>query len=385
MPPGESVAIVASRQNFNFNIIGGIYGEMKRNQIVVLYGGRSNEHEVSLQSAASVIRNLDTNRYTVIPIGIDKQGNWKWTPNTTPSIPASAPSVYMPPMERKIVEIASNKVLATVDMIFPVMHGSFYEDGAIQGACEIAGIPYVGSGIPGSAIAMDKDIAKRLVEHKNISVVPYTTVYSSQDSLSLSKAVEYPVFVKPASLGSSVGISKVSSPEELDPALKIAFQFDRKVLLEKYIPGREIEVAVLENRNFLEPPRTSLPGEIVSNPGEFYSYEAKYIHGDKAKLCAPAPLKEEQVQAVQALAGKIFRCLECRGMARVDFFLDEQSNTFYFNEINSIPGFTDISMFPKLWEISGLSYTSLLTELIELAWERDRESSALRRTFSESP
>ena len=366
---------------------------MKKTQIVVLYGGRSNEHEVSLQSAASVIRNIDKSRYTVIPIGIDKQGNWlsisDATSHTTDasslSIPSSAPSVHIVPMERKIVETGSNKVLANVDVVFPVMHGSFYEDGAIQGACEIAGIPYVGSGILGSAIAMDKDIAKRLVEHKGILVAPHTTIYSSQDISSLSQALEYPIFVKPVSLGSSVGISKVSDSKELGAAVKTAFQFDRKVLLEKYIPGREVEVAVLEGRNFLDPPRTSLPGEIISNPGEFYSYEAKYIHGDRTKLCVPAPLEEHQVQAVQALARKIFRCLECRGMARVDFFLHEESNTFYFNELNSIPGFTSISMFPKLWEISGLPYTELLTELIELALDRDRESSTLQRTFSKDP
>ncbi len=277
--------------------------------------------------------------------------------------------------------------LPQIDVVFPVLHGTFCEDGTLQGLLELADVPYVGCGVLASAIGMDKEVAKRLAGLAGIPVVPYLTIhgrtYPSQAS-SLPTEVErvlgYPCFVKPSGSGSSVGVHKVKHPHELDAAIRDALRFDRKVLIEKAIDAREIEVAVLENLDPSGGPLCSIVGEI--NPRhEFYSYEAKYLDENGAALLVPATLSAEQVSEVQQWAGRAFSILECEGMARVDFFLDRKSGQFYFNEVNTIPGFTSISMYPKLWEASGVGYQELLSRLIDLALRRASEKKKLIHDF----
>jgi D-alanine-D-alanine ligase len=272
--------------------------------------------------------------------------------------------------------------LGRIDVIFPVLHGTFGEDGTVQGVLELAGIPYVGAGVLGSAVGMDKEVMKRLFHERGLPIVPYLTVWRSgfeSDPQGTCTAIEkkfsYPVFVKPANLGSSVGISKAHSREELQAALETASRYDRKLLVERSIRGREIECAVLGN----DDPIASLPGEVIPS-GEFYDYTAKYLD-DTARLIVPAPIRESQVKKVQRLAVEAFRAAECAGMARVDFFLENKTGRFYLNEINTIPGFTAISMYPRMWEASGIPYTKLIDRLIELALERHREKTRTQYTL----
>lgn len=373
--------------------------------VAVLYGGRSGEHEVSLQSGASVLRNLDPERFVAIPIAIDKDG--RWHPGDVSRIEKGArllpvfrdqPQVVLPPNPpggdgTMLVPIENPTLLGMglplpqIDVVFPVLHGTFCEDGTLQGLLELADVPYVGCGVLASAIGMDKEVAKRLAGLAGIPVVPYLTVhgrtYPAQAS-SLPSEVErvlgYPCFVKPSGSGSSVGVHKVKHPHELDAAIRDALRFDRKVLIEKAIDAREIEVAVLENLDPSGGPLCSIVGEI--NPRhEFYSYEAKYLDENGAALLVPATLSAEQVSEIQKWAGLAFSTLECEGMARVDFFLDRKSGQFYFNEVNTIPGFTSISMYPKLWEASGVGYQELLSRLIDLALRRASEKKKLIHDF----
>lgn len=324
---------------------------MSQIRVAVLYGGRSVEHEISLLSAQEVIAHLDRKRFSVIPVKITREGFWCVEDASKNSNPISMVSIS---------EIC--------DVVFPMLHGRYGEDGCIQGFLEVLGIPYVGSGVLASAISMDKDIAKRLVQAAGISVLPFLTVrkpeFIKNQSLYVEMALKrfsLPVFVKPANGGSSLGIQKVKQSVDLIPALTHAFTFDVKAFIEPAIVAREIEVSVLGGIA----PLVSCPGEIVPHPKhEFYSYAAKYLDDSGAQLIIPANIKNKS--KVQATAKEIFTLLDCTGMARVDFFLDEKEQLF-FNEINTIPGFTKISMYPKLWEFSGLPYTELLTRLIELA------------------
>jgi len=372
-----------------------------RIRVALLYGGRSGEHEISLRSAASVMRNLDPERFEIIPVGIDRDGTWHLNDpdllrqedaESLRVITGGVP-VALPPYNRDggtaLMPLAGG-MHRGIDVVFPVMHGPLCEDGAIQGLCELADVPYVGCGVLASAVGMDKDVAKRLVAAAGLPIVPYLALKHGKwgsergrdDGESLSAWVGehlgYPAFVKPANMGSSVGIHKVNSPGELAPALDDAFRYDRKVLIERGVDAREIEFALLEQDAPDGEPLVSVAGEIAPSH-EFYSYEAKYLDENGAALIIPAALTDEQAATGAELARRIFLCLECEGMARVDLFLDRASNSFYFNEVNTLPGFTAISMYPKLWEASGISYRDLLTRLIELALARHGRSSALVR------
>ena len=362
-------------------------------KIGVLYGGRSGEHDVSLCSAASVVAALDKSKYDVVAIGIDRDGRW-----------------YVQDQPEIIVDKAFGKILSLkkrgwwlvnhfeqknklylynleasgetviVDLIFPVLHGTYGEDGTLQGLLELAMVPYVGVDVAGSAVGMDKDIAKRLLKAAGIPVVPWMTVskhdWREAPAKVLRKAAKelsLPLFVKPLCTGSSVGIKKVKVKKELAPAIDYAFQFDTRIMIETGIDCREIECAVLGN----ERPLASVLGEILPQH-EFYSYEAKYLDPQGAKMNIPAKIPAKLSATIRKCAVQGFQALNCNSMARVDFFLDKKTNEFYLNEINTLPGFTSISMYPKLWEATGVPYGKLLDRLIILALERHRERLAIK-------
>jgi D-alanine-D-alanine ligase len=353
----------------------------KRLRVGVLFGGRSGEHEVSLASAASVIRGLDPDKYEAVPIGISKEGHWligSAAQKLLPDVLKGGRRVVMAadPTDAALIPLDRSEMGQKLDVVFPVMHGTYGEDGTIQGLLDLAGLPFVGAGVLGSAIGMDKDVAKRLLLQAKIPVVPWETVYRAdweRDPVSVQKQIEkkfrYPLFVKPAALGSSVGMSKVHSKKELAPALDLASEFAMKILVERAVSAREIEVSVLGNHD----PKASVPGEIVPHR-EFYDYTAKYLEEGTA-LIIPAKLKPAQIKKIQALAVAAFRTLELLGMARVDFFLEKKGGKLYLNEVNTIPGFTSISMYPKLWEATGIPFRELIDRLITLALEVHQEKA----------
>jgi D-alanine-D-alanine ligase len=353
----------------------------KRLRVGVLFGGRSGEHEVSLASAASVIRGLDPDKYEAVPIGITKEGHWlagAGAQKMLPEVLKGGQRVMMTadPTDAALVRLDGSGGGQRLDVVFPVLHGTFGEDGTIQGLLDLAGLPFVGAGVLGSAIGMDKDVAKRLLQVAKIPVVPWITVHRAdweRDPKEIQRGIEeefkYPVFVKPATLGSSVGMTKVHSPEELAPALNLAAEFAMKILVERAVVAREIEVSVLGNHA----PAASIPGEIVPHR-EFYDYAAKYLE-EGTQLLIPAKLNAAQVKKFQELAVAAFRALELSGMARVDFFLEKKGGKIFLNEVNTIPGFTSISMYPKLWEASGIPFRELIDKLIGLALEQHAEKA----------
>jgi D-alanine-D-alanine ligase len=355
--------------------------DKKRLRIGVLFGGRSGEHEVSLASAASVIRGLDKAKYEAVPIGITKEGHWRvgvGAQKMLPEILRGGQNVMMSadPSAAELVALDGGSGAQRLDVIFPVMHGTFGEDGTIQGLLDLAALPFVGAGVLGSAIGMDKDVAKKLLQAAKIPVVPWVTVRRhdwERDPRATQRAIEkkfkYPVFVKPATLGSSVGMTKVHSRSELGPALDLASEFAMKILVERAVVAREIEVSVLGNHE----PMASVPGEIVPHR-EFYDYAAKYLE-EGTQLLIPAKLKTAEVKKIRGLAVSAFRALQLSGMARVDFFLEKRGGRIFLNEVNTIPGFTSISMYPKLWEASGIPFSKLLDRLIELALEQHAEKA----------
>src|SRR6266436_592391 len=355
--------------------------EKKRLRVGILFGGRSGEHEVSLASAASVIRGLDPDKYEAVPIGITKEGHWlvgAGAQKMLPEVLKGGQRVMMTadPSDAALVRLDGSGGGQRVDVVFPVMHGTFGEDGTIQGLLELAGLPVVGAGVLGSAVGMDKDVSKRLLQVAKIPVVPWITVQRvewERDPKAIRTAIEkkfkYPVFVKPATLGSSVGMSKAHSKAELGPALDLAAEFATKILAERCVVAREIEVSVLGNHD----PKASVPGEIVPHR-EFYDYSAKYLE-EGTQLLIPAKLKPAQVKKIQKCAVDAFRALELSGMARVDFFLEKKGGKIYLNEVNTIPGFTSISMYPKLWEASGIPFRKLIDTLIDLALEQHAEKA----------
>jgi D-alanine-D-alanine ligase len=369
---------------------------MKKLRVAVLYGGRSGEHEVSLQSAASVINHLDRDRFDIVPVAIDKQGRWHLNDVSLiegkKSLPVfkDAPRVVLPPNSADIsalVRLGGSGEARAIDVVFPVVHGPLCEDGTIQGLLELADVPYVGCGVLASAVAMDKEVAKRLARDAGLPIAPYVSLKherwkkeKQQAAEQIQKELGYPVFVKPANLGSSVGVHKVKEASGLDTALESAFEYDTKVLVEVAVDAREIEVSVLENPDSGADPLVSVPGEIDPTH-EFYSYEAKYLDEKGATLIIPAKLEAEQTKRVQDMAKKAFLAIECEGMARVDLLLDRTSAKLFFNELNTIPGFTSISMYPKLWEASGIPYTELLSRLVDLAVSRHKRKKALVREF----
>lgn len=365
---------------------------MKRKlHVGIFFGGRSAEHEVSLQSARNVIEALNPEKYELTLIGIDRDGQWYLNdtshfllhsekPELLKLNQSGDPLVLRPGAEQQLIPQSGQGAVPSLDVAFPVLHGTYGEDGAIQGLLRMAGVPFVGSGILGSAVGMDKDVMKRLLVQAEIPTTPWVTLHSWQrDQIDVDAIIEelggYPLFVKPANLGSSVGIHKVKSRNALKPAILDAFRYDHKILVEQGLNCREIECSVLGNAQ----PRVSLPGEIIVQ-AEFYSYEAKYIDSDGAALQIPAELPQETIKRIQDLALQAFACLNAEGLARVDSFLTPEGEV-YINEINTMPGFTRISMYPKLWEASGLSYSELLDQLIELALERAQGERELKTTY----
>ena len=343
--------------------------------LVLLYGGKSGEHEVSLVSAASVLRHLDVEKYKVIPIAMDKNGQFHVHEYTdllayTDKLPVTTerskplPSLFL-----------NGQLAVDAELVFPVVHGPLYEDGCLQGLLELAGVAYVGCDVLASAIGMDKDMARRIACINGLKSAQYrllswhSNVQERQEFCKqVAAELSLPLFVKPCSLGSSVGIHKAKTMAELSAAVDDALRYDEEILVEQYIPGREIELSVLENASPSAAPRVSIAGEIrVNHPDGFYSYTAKYLESNQTDLIIPAQLSEKVQQDLKTAAADIFTRLKCKGMARVDFFVNDQTEEIYFNEINTLPGFTSISMYPKLWQASGLEYSHLLDELIQLA------------------
>lgn len=398
---------------------------MSKLRVGILFGGRSGEHEVSLLSAASVLKAIDKNKYEVVPIGITKEGRWltpahaerllrgekshdesgrhlrAGDPQATPgaAVLAKGEAVIVPPVPQShgLVPFESTAVdqaarpaehSIDVDVVFPVLHGTFGEDGTIQGLLELADIAYVGAGVLGSAAGMDKDVMKKLFAAAGLPIVKHVTILRSQweqDPKKVTREVEsklkYPVFVKPANLGSSVGISKAHDRKELGPAIELAAGYDRKIVIEQGVGGkkqkaRELEVSVLGN----EKPQASIAGEIVPS-AEFYDYSAKYLD-EGSQLLIPARISRKQMKEVQQMAVRAFQAVDCSGLARVDFLMDPdvrgKTAKIYVNEINTMPGFTSISMYPKLWAASGVEYAALIDRLIELAMERHQEKKKNR-------
>ena len=323
-----------------------------KTRVAVIYGGRTGEHEVSVRSAKAILAGLDRAKYETTEYFIDKQG--KWSPSPILPEPGAHPEI---------------------DVVFPVLHGTFGEDGTMQGLLELADLPYVGAGVMASAIGMDKEMMKRVCKERMLPVVEYVTVYRHTDNvLDACRKLPFPMFVKPANLGSSVGISKAHDATELEAAFALARQYDRKVIVERAIDGRELECSVLGNAE----PVASLPCEILPSR-EFYDYDDKYLL-DMARTQVPADLPEDRTEELRRLALDCYRAVECEGMARVDFFLEKDTNQLYINEINTIPGFTSISMYPKMWEHSGIAFAGLLDRLIALALDRHKLKKATRFT-----
>lgn len=360
----------------------------------VIFGGKSGEHEVSLASARSVLRHLDKRKYHVVPIAISKDGKWLAGPDAFSLVTTGQVNAINAHPERIVTPNPKNGGLVVtqgartsravrpqkLDVVFPVLHGPLGEDGSIQGLLELANIPYVGPGVLGSAAGMDKDIMKRLFLVAGLPVIEYisfTSVEWRSKRKSVIRSIKklgWPIFVKPANMGSSVGISKVHQESQLSRAVTLALTYDRKVVIERALPNaRDIECAVLGN----DRPRASVVGEILSS-GEFYDYDAKYVDG-KSQAVIPARIPRRIYTLVRKLAVRAFQAVDACGMGRVDFLL--RGTRLYVNEINTIPGFTDISMYPKLWEASGLSYTKLLDELLRLAISRHAEKQVLARTY----
>ncbi len=376
-------------------------------RVAVLYGGRSGEHEVSLMSATNVIQHLDRSRFDVIPIGIDKEGGWflgddilKKELNSPALLRLQQESermLFNPDLIGKALQqIPPSQLIKSTgrifDVVFPVIHGPLCEDGTVQGLLELADVPYVGSGVLSSAVGMDKDVSKRLVMNAGMKTPAYLVIKSGhweknpqQFCALVAEKLQYPVFVKPANTGSSVGVEKVKSAAHLVAAINAAFRYDTKVIVEQGIDVMEIEVAVLESLEAGVDPIVSVPGEVRPTAAhEFYSYASKYLDEKGAELIIPAPISEELKEKVCEFAKNIFLALDCEGMARVDLFVERGTNEIYFNEINSIPGFTKVSMYPKLMSASGIGYSELLTQLVMLAVARHSKKTMLSRECLEA-
>lgn len=374
-------------------------------RVAVLYGGRSGEHEVSLLSATNVIQYLDRSKFEVIPIGIDKEGAWflgddvfkkELSQHTKLKLSRESERMLFNPelIGKQLQQIKPSQLMPQAknserlfDVVFPVIHGVLCEDGTVQGLLELADLPYVGCGVLASAVGMDKDVSKRLIKEAGIHVPPYLVIkigaWESNPTdfcQRVTQQLTFPVFVKPANTGSSVGVEKVKTPAELHAAIENAFQYDTKVLVEQGIDAIELEVAVLESHINGADPVVSVVGEIRPTH-EFYSYSAKYLDENGAALLIPAEVSAETREQVRKAAQDIFATLECEGMARVDLFLERGTNKIYFNEVNTIPGFTQISMYPKLMDASGIGYSDLLTRLVMLAIARHERKTKLSREY----
>jgi D-alanine-D-alanine ligase len=371
--------------------------EKKKIRIGLIFGGRSGEHEVSLASAESVMANLDRDKYEIVPIGITKEGSWLLgtepralrltEPNDTHTTGETTRAVTLTgdPRLRRLIPVENGQELGNqgaIDVIFPVLHGTYGEDGALQGLLEMANVPYVGCGVLGSALGMDKEKMKLIFQAVGLPVAAYLVYRRNQWERSpefILDAVEqqlgFPCFVKPVNLGSSVGINKARDRIELEHAINVAAEYDRKIIIERGLNCREVECAVLGN----DEPLASVVGEVISS-NEFYDYRAKYIDG-KSQVIIPADIARETAEEVQRQAVQAFIALELSGLARVDFFIEKETEQVYINEVNTMPGFTTISMYPKLWEASGLPYAQLMDRLIELAVERHSDRQRNRTSL----
>ncbi|MEK7598735.1 MAG: D-alanine--D-alanine ligase family protein [Patescibacteria group bacterium] len=361
---------------------------MARLKVGLIFGGKSGEHEVSLTSAFFIYNALDKKKYEIILIGIDKQGIWHtggakelWiNPGKTEVTRLNKKNPEITAVNKKgkvyLIDLKSGKNITDIDVFFPITHGTFGEDGCLQGFLEFLGAAYVGPGVLGSAVGMDKDVMKKLFRDAGLPIGKFYTLRDGEkNNLALIiKDLKFPIFVKPANLGSSVGVSKARDKKELAKAIKVAFQYDTKIVLEENLKGREIECSVLGN----EKPIASIPGEIKLK-SDFYSYDAKYISPDAATPVPRAELSQKIIKQVQKAAVKVFKVLNCEGMGRVDFFLT--SRGLYVNEINTLPGFTSVSMYPKMFAESGIPYPKLLDKLIQFGMERKKRSDKLKRDF----
>ncbi len=362
-------------------------------RVGIIFGGRSGEHEVSLVSATSIINALDPSKYEIIPVGITKEGKWLSSAEVLHALRSGKTQLTLE--EKLVLPDPTRKSLVNVsapmgspdeprlDVVFPVIHGTYGEDGTLQGLLELAGIPYVGAGVLASSVGMDKVVQKELFRQAKIPIAPFlyflSSKYQSNSKKIISlieKKIGYPCFVKPANSGSSVGISKSHTRKELLHDIEYASHYDRKIIVERAVRNaREIECSVLGN----DDPKASIPGEIIPS-NEFYDYDAKYVDGKSISII-PAKLPKAIVRKIQELAIRAFKVIDCTGMARVDFFVTKRSNNIFLSEINTIPGFTSISMYPKMWEASGIPYSQLLDELIHLAIERYEERSKLYTSY----
>lgn len=365
---------------------------MAKMRVGIVFGGKSAEHEVSLQSAKNIVEAIDKTRFDVVLLGIDKQGLWHindagnylLNPQDPARIalrPSDVTLAQIPGRDaQQLINADSGQPLAAIDVIFPIVHGTLGEDGSLQGMLRMANLPFVGSDVLGSAACMDKDVTKRLLRDAGLAIAPFITLTrANRQQFSFTQVQDklgLPLFVKPANQGSSVGVSKINSEEQYQQAVALAFEFDHKVVVEQGIKGREIECAVLGNDH----PQASTCGEIVLN-SEFYAYDTKYIDDQGAKVVVPAAIASDINDKIRDIAIQAYQTLGCSGMARVDVFLTEE-NEVIINEINTLPGFTNISMYPKLWQASGLDYTSLISRLIELALERHAADRALKTSMN---
>ena len=360
--------------------------------IAVICGGKSGEHEVSLRSAFYVYNNIDKKKYRAVVIAVDKKGRWYFsynfediinTKNQLWKLKSNLEEIVLLKSKKcsKVFSLKKKKNLIGIDIFFPLIHGTYGEDGCLQGFLELLDIPYVGAGVMGSAIAMDKEITKRLLILEKIPVTEFIVIKEEDKLIERKKKINqcikkfhFPLFIKPVSLGSSVGVSKVFNRKEIDIAIEEAFQYDTEIMIEEFMNGREIECSVLGNLD----PKASLPGEIKSR--SFYSYEAKYLNAEDSELLIPAPLSKKLIKKVQKLSIRVFQILKLQGMARIDFFL-RPNGKLIVNEGNTIPGFTQISMYPKLWQVSGIKYSKLIDKLIQLATENYNKKNKLKRDF----
>ena len=352
--------------------------EGKKLRVGILFGGKSAEHEVSLQSAKNIADAIDKNKYEVCLIAIDKAGHWLLPNQAEFLLNTSDPKTIalntlgnesvalVPQSSGEVTNLSRSGALPAVDVVFPILHGPFGEDGTVQGLLKLAGVPFVGASVLGSAVGMDKDVMKRLLRDAGLPIVKFKVLRQGEvvDFAAISVELGTPLFIKPANLGSSVGVSKAKNKQEFEEAVAHAFEFDTKIIVEEFVAGRELECAVLGNQN----PDASGVGEIIPHH-EFYSYDAKYIDEDGASLIIPADIPTEATERLRSLATLVFKTLSCEGLARVDFFYTKEG-TLFVNEINTMPGFTNVSMYPRLWGAAGISYTDLITRLIDLALER---------------
>jgi D-alanine-D-alanine ligase len=354
-----------------------------KKKVALIFGGRSAEHEISLRSIKNIYEALDKNHFEAFLIGISKEGSWyhigsadslkKMTALTDSTLPRDAqPTSLICQKGKPSFYLLEKNISFDVDVAFPVLHGTFGEDGTIQGLFKMMNLPFVGTGVLGSSMGMDKEIMKRLLTYAGVPNAPYQVLHKSKpvNFEEIKNKLGLPFFIKPASSGSSVGVHKIKTKEDFEPKLKDAFLYDEKVLAEEFIQGREIEISVLGHN---DSPKASLPGEIILHH-EFYSYEAKYLDAQGATTQVPADLKKEEIKRIQDLALKTYELLCCDGFTRIDFFM-KKSGEVFVNEINTIPGFTSISMYPKMWEASGITYSNLITQLIELGLEKHKRDS----------